>query len=119
MDLALEATDLARIKQEAWELVNKARKAVGLQPALFFPRSRRNDESHCVIASTIPLNTDRAGRKLVAEAWGTKVYLESEVPPSDEDYYVSYQGDWIKLPAVVTQFRNLFNGGHYPELEAE
>ena len=120
MQPILEA-DLTRIKHEAWALVNKARKAVGLQPVLFFPASIRNDESHCVIASTIPHQPNKVQRQLIAEAWQTHVTTESEIPLEDdynsEAYYVNYAGAWIKLPSIVTEFRNLFNEGHYPELE--
>lgn len=111
-------SDLTKIKQEAWVWVNRARKAVGLQPILFFPASTRNSEDHCVIASTIPLHPNQRERELIAEAWQTQVLSESELPPCDETYYVHYpEDDWITVPEAVTQFRNLFNEGHYPELE--
>ena len=124
MSLALETRDLAAIKHEAWALVNQARKAVGLQPVLFFPASIRNDESHCVIASSIPLHPKSAQQLLIAAVWQTRVTTEQEIKDRQfecdtEDYFINYSGAWIKLPAVVTRFRNLFNEGHYPELEQE
>lgn len=112
-------SDLAAIKHEAWAWVNKARKAVGLQPVLFFPASIRNSEEHCVIASTIPLYPDKAEQEFIAESWQTQVVAEMTPSNSDKDYYVHYYTNtYIKLPVAVTRFRNLFNAGHYPELEA-
>lgn len=108
--------DLAKIKQEAWVLVNRARTAAGLQPILFFPASIRNDESHCVIASVLPRGPQY--QAAIAAAWQTQVV--PEMTPSDVDWYVSYDNHGhVKLPAEITKFRNLFNEGHYPELEAE
>src|SRR5258706_14264802 len=108
--------DLARIKQEARVLVNRARTAAGLQPILFFPASIRNTESHCVIASTLPHG--QKYQAAIATAWETEVVPEMVPSDSDLDWYVHYDNHgYVKLPEKITQFINLFNEGHYPELE--